>query len=159
MRYIYGADGNVAGTVNTSGEVTLGLESGPIVGVVRADAEVYGDEAGAELLGKAGEDGRIADSHAQFVGSVDVSGRVLDATGRMVGRAERVVDGAVLLLLIARVNPAALEGPAIRPESETSIMDEVLELSEENSRPGVRKKYKPLTDEEVFGTPIKKPTP
>jgi hypothetical protein len=32
-------------------------------------------------------------------------------------------------------------------------MEEALQLAEEHSVPGVRKNYRPLTDEEVYGKP------
>ena len=35
------------------------------------------------------------------------------------------------------------------------MMDDVLALSDDDASPGVRKNYKPLTDDEVMGKPFK----
>ena len=96
------------------------------------------------------------DARHEFVGSVDVSGRVLDMTGRTVGTASQAVDGAALLLLIGNLAPASIAPPSPPPEAASTMMDEVLAISDETTSPGVRKNYKPLTDDDVIGKPFKK---
>jgi len=154
---VYRVDGNVAATIDSVGRVTLGNESGAFVGVVRGDTEVYGDEAGGELLGRIDSDRRVFDARHEFVGSVDASGRVLDMMGRLVGKAEEAIDGAALLLLVGSLDPQAIAPASPPAESLSTMMDEVLALADENERagPGVRKNAKPLTDEDVFGKPHK----
>ena len=156
MRYVYGSDGNVAATVDSSGRVTLGVEPGAIVGLVRGDTDVFAGEAGAEWLGRVDSDRRVFDTQHQCVGSVDVNGRILDVTGRMVGTAHTAIDGAALLLLVASLAPDAVAAPLPPPSAASTMMDEVIAMSEESAQPGVRKNYKPLTDEEVFGKPHRK---
>ena len=155
MRYVHAIDGNVAATIDSTGRVSLGHEPGPIIGLVRA-SDVYADEAGADLIGHVEPEGRIVDAEHNFVGSVDVHGRVTDRSGRVVGRADRPVDGVVLLLLVGRVAPAVLASPNPSPAPTETIMDETLALAEESASPGVRKNYKPLSDEDVLGVPHKK---
>jgi len=157
VRYVYRSDGNVAATIDSVGRVTLGQESGAIVGVIRGDTEVFGDEAGAELLGRIDSDRRVFDAHHEFVGSVDASGRVLDMVGRMVGKADEAIDGAALLLLVAALAPELVAPPAPPPDSLSTMMDDVLALADENAAAGprIRKDAKPLTDEDVFGKPHK----
>ena len=159
MRYVYRTDGNVAATIDSIGRVTLGQESGAVVGVIRGETEVFGDEAGAELLGRIDSDRRVFDARHEFVGSVDASGRVLDMVGRMVGKAHEAIDGAALLLLVGALEPDAVAPPAPPPESLSTMMDDVIALADENERAGprIRKDAKPLTDEDVFGKPHKKP--
>lgn len=153
MRYIYGVTGAIAATVDSSGIVTLGAEPGPPLGCVRASVEVYADEAGADRVGTVDADGRVRDVQYQIVGTVDASGRVSDSTGRVVGRVDYPVDGAVLLLLIAPQHPEVIS-PSAPPENErATIMEETMSLAEEQSRPGIRKNYRPLTDADVYGTP------
>jgi hypothetical protein len=153
VRYVYGISGNVAATIDSSGTITLGTEPGPTVGCIRAETDVFADEAGAHRLGSIDPDLRIRDAQHQIVGSVDVSGRVSDSTGRTIGKAEFPVDGAVLLLLVAQLVPEAVELPPAPPESLTTMMEEALLMAEEHSVPGVRKNYRKLTDEEVLGKP------
>ncbi len=155
MRYVYGRDGNVAATIDSAGRITLGVEPGAAVGVVRGDTDVFSGEAGAQWLGRVDSDRRVFDERYQCVGSIDVSGRVLDITGRLVGTASHAVDGAALLLLIGYLMPELLEPPA-PPAAAKTVMDEVFALADEDSGPGIRKNYKPLTDEDVFGRPHKK---
>lgn len=157
MRYVHGADGDVVATVDSSGRVTLGMEPGAVIGRILSSTEVYGDEAGAEWLGRIDPDRHIVNPQFEIVGTVDVIGRVLDPVGRMLGRVEEPVDGAVLILVVGRVRPEVISGPKPPVESETTMMDDVLELADERNVPGVRKNFKPLTDAEVFGTPHKKP--
>lgn len=157
MRNIFGADGNVAARVDSSGRVSLGRESGAVVGLVRSQIEVFAGEAGVEFLGRIDADGRIYDAQHQIVGSVDASGRVLDVTKRLVGTVELAVDGAALLLLVGSLDPGALRPPP-PPEPKKSIMEEALELAQQDTFPGIRKNYRPLTDAEVFGKPFKKDT-
>ena len=158
MRFIYRMDGNVAATIDSVGRVTLGQGEGPVVGVIRGETEVFGDEAGAELLGRIDSDRRIFDYRHEFVGSVDASGRVLDMTGRMVGSVHEAIDGAALLLLVGALAPEAVAPPAPPPEALSTMMDDVIALADDNEKagPGIRKNVKPLTDEEVFGKPHKK---
>lgn len=156
MRYVYGADGNVAAAIDSSGRVTLGIEPGATVGLVSSDTDVFAGEAGAQWLGRIDADGRVFDAQYQFVGSVDAKGLVMDMTGRLVGTAAQPVDGAALLLLVGSLAPEALARPAPPADKSTTVMDEVIALSEENAAPGIRKTYKPLTDEDVHGIPHKK---
>lgn len=155
MRNVYGADGNVAARVDSSGRVSLGRESGAVVGLVRAETDVFAGEAGVEFLGRVDSDGHVYDAQHQIVGSIDASGRVLDVTMRLVGTVEAAVDGAALLLLVGALDPDVLRPPP-PPEPSRSIMEEALELAQEDRFPGVRKNYRPLTDDEVFGKPFKK---
>ena len=155
MRYVYGADGNVAATIDSAGMVTLGSEPGAIVGVVRSDTDVFAGEAGAQWLGRVDSDRRIFDAQYQVVGSIDASGRVRDVTGRIVGTASEAVDGAALLLLAGSLAPDLLEPPRPPAAGQATVMDEVRELAGEDAGPRVRKNYKPLTDEDVFGRPHK----
>lgn len=155
MRNIYGADGNVAARVDSSGRVSLGFEAGAIVGLVRSDTDVLAGEAGVEWLGRIDADGHVYDAQHQIVGSVDASGRVLDVTARMVGTVEQAVDGAALLLLVGALSPDTLRPPP-PPEQKRSVMEEAMELAEEDRYPGIRKNVRPLTDDEVFGRPFKK---
>ncbi|HET9343966.1 MAG TPA: hypothetical protein VFO25_13745 [Candidatus Eremiobacteraceae bacterium] len=157
MRNIYGADGNIAARVDSSGRVSLGFEPSAIVGIVRSDTDVFSGEAGVEWLGRIDSDGRIFDAQHQVVGNVDASGRVLDVTARLVGTVEFAVDGAALLLLVGSLSPDVLRPPP-PPEPKRSIMEEAMELAEEDRAPGIRKNYRPLTDDEVFGKPFKKKT-
>ena len=156
MRYVYGSDGNVAATIDSAGMVTLGSEAGAIVGVVRSDTDVFSGEAGAEWLGRVDSDRRVFDAQYQFVGSIDVSGRVHDVTGRLVGTAGQAVDGAALLLLVGKLAPDLLTPPSPPQSAQSTVMDEVIALAEEEAGPRVRRNYKPLTDEDVFGRPHKK---
>lgn len=155
MRNVYGADGNVAARIDSSGRVSLGYEPGAVVGLVRSDTDVFAGEAGVEFLGRVDADGHVYDAQHQIVGSVDGSGRVLDVTARLVGTVELAVDGAALLLLVGQLAPDALRPPP-PPEPRRSIMEEALELADEDHFPGIRKNYRPLTDDEVFGKPFKK---
>jgi hypothetical protein len=152
VRYVYGINGEVAATIDSTGRVTLGGEPGPAIGLVRNDTTVYGDEAGAERLGAVDAENRIRDAQHQVVGWVDASGRIIDSTSRTVGHAELPIDGAVLLLLIAPRNPAAVE-LAPPPEVSSTMMDDALALAEDHAMPGVRKHYRKLTDDEVYGKP------
>lgn len=155
MRYVYGTDGNVVASIDALGRVTLGADAGEAVGLVR-DADVYSGEAGNELLGRLSENRRVVSLRGEFVGSVDANGRVSDPTGRIVGAVDEPVDGAALLLLVAPINPQTIAPPTAPADSGSTIMDEVMSLSEENAQPGIRKNYKPLTDDDVFGTPYRK---
>ena len=157
MRNIYGADGNVAARVDSSGRVSLGFEPSATVGLVRSDTDVFAGEAGIEWLGRIDADGHVYDAQHQIVGNVDASGRVLDMTARMVGTVEHAIDGAALLLLVGALSPDTLRPPP-PPETKRSIMEEAMELAEEDRYPSVRKNYRPLTDDEVFGKPFKKET-
>jgi hypothetical protein len=153
MRHVYGADGNVAATIDSSGAVTIGSEPSAVVGLLRGETDVFAGEAGAEWLGRIGADGRVFDAQYQFVGAVDVNGRITDSTGRTVGSTGHAADGAVLLLLVGALVPGLLAPPPPPQSATSTIMDEVAALAEENAMPGVRKNYKPLTDDDVFGTP------
>jgi len=155
MRNIYGADGNIAARVDSSGRVSLGFEPSATVGLVRSDIDVFVGEAGVEWLGRIDADGRVFDAQHQVVGNVDASGRVLDVTARLVGTVEVAVDGAALLLLVGALSPGSLQPPR-PPEPKRSIMEETMELADEDRYPGIRKNYRPLTDDEVFGKPFKK---
>lgn len=157
MRNIFGADGNIAARVDSSGRVSLGFEPSAIVGLVRSETDVFAGEAGVEWLGRIDADGRVYDAQHQVVGNVDASGRVLDVTARRVGTVELAVDGAALLLLVGPLSPDALRPPP-PPEPKRSIMEEAMELAAEDHYPGIRKNYRPLTDDEVFGKPFKKET-
>lgn len=155
MRNIFGADGSIAARVDSSGRVSLGFEPSATVGLVRSHTDVFAGEAGVEWLGRVDADGRVYDAQHQVVGNVDASGRVLDVTARLVGTVELAVDGAALLLLVGSLAPDALRPPP-PPEPKRSIMEEAMELASEDHYPGIRKNYRPLTDDEVFGKPFKK---
>ena len=151
MRYVYGIAGGIAATIDSSGIVTLGSEPGPPLGCVRGDTDVYADEVGAERLGGVDQDGRVRDAQFQIIGTVDASGRVIDTSSRVVGRVDRPVDAAVLLLLIAPNHPEAIAPPEPSSDDQATIMEETLSLAEEQSRPGIRKNYRKLTDADVYG--------
>jgi hypothetical protein len=158
MRYAYTSDGNVAATIDSSGRVSLGSEPGPVIGLVRGDTDVFGDEAGGEWLGCIDPDGRIVDASRDLVARVDIYGRVIDRIGRVVGKVDKPVDGAVLVLVVGRESPQLLSPPPPAEARGTTIMEEALELGDQHAKPGIRKDYKPLTDADVFGTPHKKKT-
>ena len=155
MRQVRGADGNIAATIDSSGRVMLGSEPGPIIGLLRSDAHVFEGELGIEDLGRIDADSRVYNAMHEAVGSVDASGRVMDIGQRTVGYVELPGDGAVLLLLVARHAPGVLEHepPA---DAKSPMMDEALSLAEEDRTPHIRKNYKPLTDDDVFGRPHKR---
>jgi len=154
MRSVYGIDGNVAATIDSSGHVMVGPDPGPIVGVILSDSEVYSGEAGDELLGRIDSDSNIVDAQYQLVASVDVNGRVRDTLGRPLGQVEQPVDGAVLVLLVGRIAPETISLPVPPSDAGATVMDEVLELADASSRPGIKKNYKPLTDADVLGSPL-----
>jgi hypothetical protein len=156
MRHVYSANGTVVATIDSSGRVTLGADPGATVGLVRADTDVFAGETGVEWLGRVDSDRRVFDARYQFVGSIDVSGRVTDQTGRLVGTASDAVDGAALLLLVATLAPDSVAAPASPPQTTSTVMDEVTALAEEQGGPGIRKSFKPLTDEDVYGKPHRK---
>jgi hypothetical protein len=124
--------------------------------LVRSDTDVFAGEAGAEWLGRVDADHRIFNAQYEFVGSMDASGRIFDVTGRIVGTASQPVDAAALLLLVSALAPEALSPQAPPADLPATVMDEVTALAEENQNPGIRKDYKPLTDDDVFGRPHKK---
>jgi len=155
MRSIFGADGDIAATVDSIGRVSLGRQPGPIVGLIRSETDVFAGEAGAEWLGRIDAEGHLFDAQYEIVGTGDASGRVVDVAARKVGTVEQPVDGAALILLVGSLAPDSLSPPPAA-ERTRSIMDEALELAGEDRGPAIRKNYRPLTDDEVFGKPYKK---
>ena len=151
MRKVLGQDGATLAQIDAAGRITLGLESGAPIGLVRSNGEVFADEAGGRLIARVTGSGEVSDERYERLGSVDSVGTVRDKTGRVAGKVGEAVDAAVLLLLLERRLPAENLPPQPAPGSAT-LMDEALELVKEETRyPGIKRSYKPLTDEEVYG--------
>jgi hypothetical protein len=124
MRPVYGTSGSVVAVVDSSGAVTLGDGPGPVIGAVRGN-EIFGDEAGARLLGHVDGDGRVYDADHEIVGRVEASLLVADKYQSRAGRVFEPVDAGVLLLLVAAQDRDASRA-APTPDGDPTIMDEVL---------------------------------
>ncbi len=148
VRDIKGANGFIAARVDSSGNITLGSDPGPIVGRVTNAGEVFDDEAGAHQIGRVDGDGQIFNMEYELLGKVDPWGRVYEPSGSLVGQVEKSVDAGALLLFIEPTQP--MQAPAASPDQEATLMNEALELSQEHSFPKIRKDYKPLTDRDLF---------
>lgn len=125
MRPVYGLSGAVVAVVDSSGSVTLGDGPGPVIGAVRGN-EIFGDEAGARLVGHVDSDGRVYDADHEIVGRVEASMLVADKHASRAGRVFETVDAGVLLLLVAAKDR---EAPRIAPlvdDDVSTVMDEVL---------------------------------
>jgi hypothetical protein len=124
MRPVYGTTGSVVAVVDSSGAVTLGDGPGPVIGAVRGN-EIFGDEAGARLVGHVDSDGRVYDADHEIVGRVEASLLVADKYQSRAGRVFEPVDAGVLLLLVAAQDREASRA-APPPEGDPTIMDELL---------------------------------
>ena len=149
MRDIKGANGFVVARVDSSGMVTLGPDPGPIAGRVSSNGEVFGDDAGVQLLGRVDGEGNITDTARDVLGKVDAWGRVYDRSGSLVGVVEHPSDAGVLMLIAQPTAPATAPPSDTSPER-SALMEEALELGEAQRFPRVRRDYKPLTDRELF---------
>jgi len=124
MRPVYGTSGSVVAVVDSSGAVTLGDGPGPVIGAVRGN-EIFGDEAGALLVGHVDSDGRVYDADHEIVGRVEASLLVADKFQSRAGRVFEPVDAGVLLLLVAAQDRDASRA-APTQDGDPTIMDEVL---------------------------------
>ena len=150
MRQIYGPNGAVIGTVSSSGTVTS-EDSGIPLGLIRND-ECFADAIGAQRLGFVDPDGRVIDNDHAVVGKVDATGTVRDAAGRAWGKVEEPRDAAALLFILKREEISGTSMPTI---GQTSVTDEFLDQmdSSEEKEPHVKRNYRPLTDDDVYGRP------
>lgn len=153
MRKVYAPDGSVAAMVDAQGRVTIGPDPGPTVAIVRSGTHLYEGEAGSSHLGHVDANGHIVDERNEVVGRVDSECRIYDRTDSPMCRGSERIDGAILLLVVSKHAPAALERPALGGAVATSVMDEVLDLAERERSPGQKPKRAPLTDEDVLGKP------
>jgi hypothetical protein len=147
MRDIKGANGFVVARVDSSGNITLGPEGGPIVGRATNAGEVFDDEAGVHQIGRVDGEGTIFNMEYESIGKTDAWGRVYDKGGSLVGHVEKAVDAGVLMLMVEPTQTS--QAPPPTPEQESALMREALELGEEQRFPKVRKDYKPLTDRDL----------
>jgi hypothetical protein len=124
MRPVYGTSGLVVAVIDSSGAVTLGDGPGPVIGAVRGN-EIFGDEAGARLVGHVDSDGRVYDADHEIVGRVEASLLVADKYQSRAGRVYEPVDAGVLLLLVDAQDrePARAAPPS---DKEPTVMDELL---------------------------------
>lgn len=148
MREIKGANGYVVARVDSSGNVTLGPEGGPITGRATNTGEIFDDEGGVNQVGRVDGEGNVYNMQYEKLGRTDAWGRVYDRDGQLVGKVDKPVDAGVLLLLAAPPEPAI--SAAESPEQEGALMNEALELADESRFPKVRKDVKPLTDRDLF---------
>jgi hypothetical protein len=124
MRPVYGTSGSVVAVIDSSGAVTLGDGPGPVIGAVRGN-EIFGDEAGARLVGHVDSDGRVYDADHEIIGRVEASMLVADKYQNRAGRVFETVDAGVLLLLVtAQDREPSRAAPAA--DSDPTVMDEVL---------------------------------
>jgi hypothetical protein len=124
MRPVYGTDGSIVAVVDSSGAVTLGDGPGPVIGAVRG-TEIFGDEAGARLVGHVDSDGRVYDADHEIVGRVEASLLVADKFQSRAGRVFEPVDAGVLLLLVdARDRDPSRASPP--SAGDPTVMDELL---------------------------------
>jgi hypothetical protein len=147
VRDIKGANGFVVARVDSSGNVTLGPEGGPIVGRATNAGEVFDDEAGVHQIGRVDGEGTVFNMDYDIVGKVDAWGRVYDKGASLVGHVEKAVDAGVLMLMVEP--PQASQAAPPTPEQDSALMREALELGEAQRFPKVRKDYKPLTDRDL----------
>ncbi|HEV2038160.1 MAG TPA: hypothetical protein VGQ96_06080 [Candidatus Eremiobacteraceae bacterium] len=148
MRDIKGANGFIVARVDSSGNITLGSEGGPIVGLATNAGEIFDDEAGVHQVGRVDGEGTVFTMQHEVLGKVDSWGRVYDRSGSLAGKVEKPVDGGVLLLI---AEPAQVSSTTEQsPDQGSALMQEALELGDEQRTPKVRKDYKPLTDRDLF---------
>jgi hypothetical protein len=140
---VYGVTGSVVAVVDSMGAVTLGDGPGPVIGAVRGN-EIFGDEAGAQLVGRVDSDGRVYDADYEIVGRVEASLLVADKHASRAGRVFELVDAGVLLLLVPahereapRVDPASGDGAA-------TVMDEVFAAESSVRYSGPRGRREPF---------------
>jgi hypothetical protein len=148
MRDIKGANGFIVARVDSSGNVTLGADAGPITGRAANSGEIFDDEAGVHQVGRVDGDGNVYNMRYEVLGKVDAWGHVYDRGGCLIGKVEKPVDAGVLMFL-AEPTAAAADATA-SAEDEPKLMDEALDLAEEHRFPTVRKDYKPLTERDLF---------
>ena len=148
MRDVKGANGSIVARVDSSGNVTLGADPGPIVGRATNAGAVYDDEAGVHQVGVVDGEGTVFTMQREAIGKVDAWGRVYDRSGSLVGSVEKPVDAGVLMLVAEPVQASEPAKPSSEPGS--ALMEEALELGDAQRYPTVRKDYKPLTDRDLF---------
>lgn len=149
MRDVKGANGYIVARVDSSGNVTLGADAGPIAGRATNAGEIFDDETGVHQVGRVDGEGNVFNMQYEALGKVDAWGRVYDVAGSLLGKVEKPVDAGVLMLLAQPPEPVqAAAAPA--PEQEATLMKEALELADEHRFPGIRKDTKPLTDRDLF---------
>lgn len=153
MRDVKGANGFIVARVDSSGNVTLGPEGGPIVGRATNAGEVFDDEAGVHQVGRVDGEGAVFTMQQELLGKVDAWGRVHDASGTLVGQVEKPVDAGVLMLI---AQPVQVSGASAAPGETSALMQEAMELSDAHRFPTVRKDYKPLTDRDLFMEHLRK---
>ncbi|GEM_PF-1430859 len=154
MRDVKGANGFIVARVDSSGNVTLGPEGGPIVGRATNMGEVFDDEAGVHQVGRVDGEGNIINMQHEILGKVDAWGRVHDRSGSLIGSVEKPVDAGVLMLVAEPVHTSGSASPP--PEPASALMQEAMELGDAQRFPTVRKDYKPLTDRELFMEHLRK---
>src|ERR1700681_1801556 len=142
MRPVYGTSGSVVAVVDSSGAVTLGDGPGPVIGAVRGN-EIFGDEAGARLVGHVDSDGRVYDADHEIVGRVEASLLVADKYQSRAGRVFEPVDAGVLLLLVAAHDrePSHAAPPS---DGEPTVMDEVLATDSKVTHIATRARREPF---------------
>jgi hypothetical protein len=146
MRDVKGANGIILARVDGAGNVMLGTEPGPVVGRVNNSGEIYDDDAGVHQVGRVEGDGTIITMEYEPIAKVDAWGRVRALDGELFGTVEKPCDAGALVFLTGLV--MIPQAPAPRVE-DTSLMAEALDLGDQTF-PGVRKDYKPLTDRDLF---------
>ncbi len=154
MRDVKGANGFIVARVDSSGNVTLGPDAGPIVGRANNTGEIFDDEAGVHQVGRVDGEGNVINMQHEILGKVDAWGRVHDRSGSLAGSVEKAVDAGVLLLVAEPVQPSgSVSSP---PEQSSALMQEAMELGEAQRYPKARKDYKPLTDRDLFMEHLRK---
>ncbi len=148
MRDVKGANGFIVARIDASGNVTMGPESGPVVGRIGNAGEIYDDDAGVHQVGRVDGEGTIWNMEYEAIGKVDAWGRVHAPTGELIGKVEKPADAGVLIFL-AGLAPTKSE-PAAPLNEDAALMKEALDLADEQRFPGVRKDAKPLTDRDLF---------
>jgi hypothetical protein len=148
VRDVKGSNGFIVARVDSSGNVTLGPDAGPIVGRATNSGEIYDDESGVHQVGRVDGEGSVFNMQQEVLGKVDAWGRVFDRSGSVVGKVEKAVDGGVLLLIAEPVEQTMAAAPAA--EESSALMDEAMELADAQRFPQVRKDTKPLTDRDLF---------
>jgi hypothetical protein len=144
VRDVKGSNGSIVARVDSSGNVTLGPDAGPIVGRATNSGEIYDDESGVHQVGRVDGEGSIFNMQQETLGKVDAWGRVYDRSGSVVGKVEKAVDGGVLLLIAEPVEQAIAAAPTA--DESSALMNEAMELADAQRFPQVRKDTKPLTD-------------
>jgi hypothetical protein len=146
MRDVKGANGVIVARVDGAGNVMLGTEAGPVVGRVSNSGEIYDDDAGVHQVGRVAGDGTIAGMQYEPIAKVDSWGRVHALDGELLGTVEKACDAGALVFLTGLVTIPQTSTPKVE---DTSLMAEALDLGDQTF-PGVRKDYKPLTDRDLF---------